>query len=85
MKCIRTCIACRKKDDKSNLIRIVASSNMGEAKIDTSQKENARGIYICNNSECIKKLLKMKNVNKVVKNGIEVGSLKRLLVEMEDM
>ena len=85
MKCIRTCIACRKKDDKSNLIRIVACLETGEAKIDASQKQNARGIYICNNPECINKLLKMKNINKVVKNGIEVGSLKRLLVEMEDM
>ncbi len=83
MKCIRTCIACRKKANKYDLIRI--TSDNGEAKFDVSKKENARGLYICNNKECIKKLLKMKNINKVIKNGIKADSLKRLLVEMEDM
>ena len=83
MKCVRTCVSCRKKDNKENLLRIISSQ--GVAKIDTTQKENTRGIYICNNKECIKKLLKMKNINKVVKNGVEAESLKRLLVEMEDM
>lgn len=58
---------------------------IGEAKIDNTQKYNARGIYICNTAECIKKLLKMKNINKVIKNDIKAESLKRLLVEMEDM
>lgn len=83
MKCQRMCIACRNKTDKDKLIRIV---NMyGKAKIDKIQKYNARGIYICNNIECIKKLLKMKNINKVIKNDINQDSLKRLLVEMEDM
>ena len=83
MKCQRMCIACRNKTGKDKLIRIV---NMdGQAKIDENQKYNARGIYICNNIECIKKLLKMKNINKVIKNDITHDSLKRLLVEMEDM
>jgi len=83
MKCIRTCIACRRKDNKYNLVRIISEN--GNAKIDKDGKENARGIYICNNKECIKKLLKMKNINKVIKNGIKAESLKILLCEMEDM
>ena len=83
MKCIRTCIACRKKDNKYNFIRIVSEN--GNAKIDKSGKENTRGIYICNNKECMKKLLKMKNINKVIKNNIKAESLKMLLCEMEDM
>ena len=58
---------------------------IGEAKIDKNQKCNARGIYICGEQECIKRLLKMKNINKVIKNEIKAESLKRLLVEMEDM
>lgn len=83
MKCIRTCIACRKKDNKYNLVRIVSEN--GNAKIDKDGKENARGIYICQDKECIKRLLKMKNINKVIKNGIKAESLKMLLSEMEDM
>lgn len=83
MKCIRTCIACRRKANKYELFRIV--SDKGEAKLDTNMNINARGIYICNNAECIKKSLKMKNINKVVKIDVKVDSLKRLLIEMEDM
>lgn len=82
-KCIRTCIACRKKANKSELIRIVAKDN--SAVIDKSQKENSRGIYICGSKECIKKLLKMKNMSKVIKNNVQAESLRKLLIEMEDM
>lgn len=83
MKCIRTCIACRKKDNKEVFIRIVSEN--GNAVIDKERKINKRGIYICNDKECIKKLLKMKNINKVVKNGINAEKFRSLLVEMEDM
>ena len=83
MKCIRTCIACRKKDDKKNLIRIISEN--GEAVIDKIQKANTRGIYICNNKECIEKLLKVKNINKIIKINVSEDDLKKLLVEMEDM
>ncbi len=82
-KCTRTCIACRKKANKSELIRIVAKDN--RAIIDVNQKENSRGIYVCDNKECIKKLLKMKNISKVIKNKIKAESLIKLLNEMEDM
>ena len=83
MKCIRTCIACRKKDDKKNLIRIISEN--GEAVIDKIQKANTRGIYMCNNKECIEKLLKVKNINKIIKINVSEDDLKKLLVEMEDM
>lgn len=83
MKFTRTCIACRKKDNKYNLLRIVSLN--GNAILDKDGKANSRGIYICRDKECIKKLLKMKNINKVIKNDIKSESLKMLLCEMEDM
>ena len=82
-KCTRMCIACRKRLNKNKLVRIVSKdSNAG---IDESKKENARGIYICTDKECIKKLLKMKNISKVIKNEVKAESLRKLLIEMEDM
>lgn len=74
---IRTCIACRAKKSKNELIRIVASE--GIARIDESQKENARGIYICNDENCINRLLKAKDLSKCIKIKTNTENLKELL------
>ena len=73
----RTCIACRKKQDKEELLRIVAIN--GEATLDKTQKENTRGMYICNNSSCIEKLLKAKDTKKCIKIHTTDISFKELL------
>ena len=58
MNSIRTCIACRKKGNKQDFLRIVARD--GIAAMDENKKENTRGVYICNCKECITRLLKAK-------------------------
>jgi hypothetical protein len=47
----RTCIACRKKIDKSQLTRIVRTLDEGVI-IDPSGKQNGRGAYLCHDSDC---------------------------------
>lgn len=74
---IRTCIACRAKKSKNELIRIVASE--GIARIDESQNENTRGIYICNDKNCINRLLKAKDLSKCIKIKTNTENLKELL------
>lgn len=66
MKCTRTCIACKKKGPKEEFIRIVADKN-GDSVIDYDQKINARGVYICNDSKCFERILKMKDISKILK------------------
>lgn len=66
MKCTRTCIACKKKGQKEEFIRIVADEN-GDNIIDYDQKINARGVYICNKRECFERILKMKDISKILK------------------
>lgn len=66
MKCIRTCIACKTKGQKEDFIRIVESSN-GDCIVDTEHKANSRGEYICNKKECFERILKMKDVSKLLK------------------
>lgn len=66
MKCTRTCIACRKKGPKEEFIRIVADET-GACMVDSTQKQNARGVYICNKHECIERILKMKDISKILK------------------
>ena len=61
---LRSCIACRKKQEKAQLIRIVSTEDK-KAIFDKTQKMNARGIYICKNIECLKKIQKGIEKNKV--------------------
>ena len=74
---IRTCIACRNKKQKSELLRIVSQN--GNAVLDETQKINSRGIYICNDSKCIAKLLKAKDITKCVKIKVKQESIQELL------
>ena len=77
MKKIRTCIACRTRKNKEQLLRIIAKDNT--AVIDETQKENTRGMYICNNADCINKLLKAKDITKCLKIDVTSESIKELL------
>lgn len=74
---IRTCIACRTKKSKNELIRIVVKD--GIPVIDEIQKENTRGIYICNDKNCINRLLKAKDLSKCIKINTNTENLKELL------
>ena len=77
MKEQRTCIACRNKNNKANLLRIVSVEN--EPILDTTHKINSRGVYICNNIECIQKILKMKNPSKILKIDVDKGKFIKLI------
>ncbi|MBQ8042925.1 MAG: YlxR family protein [Clostridia bacterium] len=77
MKSIRTCIACRAKKQKDELLRIIEKDNV--AVIDESGKANTRGMYICNSEACINKLLKAKDITKCVKINVTGESMKELL------
>lgn len=46
----RSCIACREKKDKRDLIRLVYSSTIVE--IDPKGKKPGRGAYLCSKYEC---------------------------------
>ena len=74
---IRTCIACRNKKQKNELLRIVSQN--GLAIVDDKQKTNARGMYICNDKSCISKLLKAKDITKCVKIDASKESIIELL------
>ncbi len=81
---IRSCILCRKKQDKKDLIRIV--QNDGFAVIDDKQKENKRGIYICNDTKCIDNCLKLIDKNKLnLKISVSHNSLKKLLENLKEI
>lgn len=62
----RMCAVCRKKGDKNSFIRVV-KDKQGNIEIDSSYKLNGRGVYICNEKECIEKATKTKVINRAFK------------------
>ena len=60
----RTCMGCNSKKDKKDLIRIVRNKE-GIISIDRTGKAQGRGAYICDNIECLNKVIKSKRLEKV--------------------
>ena len=59
----RTCMGCNEKKDKKDLIRIV-KTNKNEISIDRTGKQEGRGAYICNNVQCLEKVIKTKRLER---------------------
>lgn len=83
MKEKRTCIACRLKSDKSNLLRIVSINQ--EPMLDTTHKINSRGVYICNKRECIQRILKIKNHSKILKIDVDKEKFVKLIENLGEI
>lgn len=60
----RTCMGCNEKKDKKEFIRIVKNKE-GQISIDKTGKAQGRGAYICDNIECLEKVIKSKRIEKI--------------------
>ena len=65
----RMCLGCQERKDKRDLIRIVRSP-AGEISIDPTGKKAGRGAYICNNLECLNKVIKSKRLERSLEVAI---------------
>ena len=65
----RTCMGCNEKKDKNELIRIVKNKN-NEIHIDKIGKMDGRGAYICNDINCLEKVIKSKRLDRVLETKI---------------
>lgn len=63
----RSCVVCRTKKDKNELIRIV-KNQANEINIDESGKMPGKGAYICDSIECLEKGIK----SKALKRALEI-------------
>ena len=61
----RTCMGCSIKKDKKDLIRIV-KNRQNEINIDKTGKQEGRGAYICNDIQCLDKVIKSKRLEKTL-------------------
>jgi len=65
----RTCIGCREKKDKKDLIRIVKDKE-GNISVDKTGKANGRGAYICDDVTCLEKAIKSKSLQRTFETEI---------------
>ncbi len=62
----RMCIACRMGRDKNEFIRFVKLADGGVI-LDKTGKAMGRGAYVCNNTDCVKKAIKQRALNRAFK------------------
>lgn len=62
---LRTCMGCNAKKPKKELIRIVKNKE-DDIFIDTTGKADGRGAYICDDINCLEKVIKSKRLEKVL-------------------
>lgn len=67
----RTCMGCSVKNKKENLIRIVKNSETNTIQVDEFGKIQGRGAYICNNIDCLEKVIKNKRLERTLNKPIE--------------
>ena len=74
---LRTCIGCNEKRPKKELIRIVKQKD-GNVELDKTGKMEGRGAYICNNIECLNKVIKTKRLERTLDIQISEETYKNL-------
>ena len=79
----RQCMGCRERMDKKALIRVVRGTD-GSVSLDFSGKKAGRGAYICPKSECLKKAIKSKALDRALEVTIPQEVYDRLEKEMEE-
>ncbi len=66
---IRTCIVCRQKRDKRQLVRIVRTSVSGVL-VDPTGKQNGRGAYLCDQEQCWDQALNSRVLDQALKTEL---------------
>ena len=82
---LRKCVGCGEMKNKKELIRVIKTPEE-EIIIDVTGRKNGRGAYICNSSDCLRKAIKTKALERSLKSAIpkEVyEQLEKELIELE--
>ena len=79
----RQCIGCMTSRPKKELVRVVRAPS-GEISIDLVGKKPGRGAYLCPNSECLKKAIRAKALERAFDTRIPQEILDELVRTMEE-
>ena len=81
---IRTCIVCRKKEEKSQLARFVLGKD-NLLVIDADQKLPGRGAYTCVDNGCLLKALKKRHFLRALNGRICIDDQEVLLNKLAEL
>ncbi|HIS47958.1 MAG TPA: YlxR family protein [Candidatus Scybalocola faecigallinarum] len=81
---LRQCIGCGEMKSKKEMIRVIKTPE-GEIMMDATGRKNGRGAYICPSSECLKKAIKSKGLERSFKMNIPKEVYEQLTKEMESI
>jgi uncharacterized protein len=79
----RMCLGCRVNKDKKELIRVVRTPE-GAIELDATGKKPGRGAYICPSTECLKKAVKGKGLEKSLRRTLPEGIMDLLKDKLDD-
>ena len=78
---MRMCVGCREMKEKRELIRIVRTPE-GETMIDPTGKKSGRGAYVCRSSECLKRAIRQKQLERQLQVSLTEAVNEALMEEM---
>ena len=78
---MRMCVGCREMKEKRELIRIVRTPE-GETMIDPTGKKSGRGAYICRSSECLRRAIRQKQLERQLQVSLTDAVNEALMEEM---
>lgn len=81
---LRQCTGCGEMKTKKEMIRVIKTPE-DEIVIDATGKKNGRGAYICCSSECLKKAIKSKGLERSLKVSIPSEVYEELEKELEKL
>ena len=66
---LRQCTGCREMKPKNELVRVIRTPE-NDICLDKTGRVNGRGAYICQNTECLKRAIKTKGIERALKVNI---------------
>lgn len=78
---MRMCVGCREMQEKKDLIRVVRTPE-GEVALDFTGKKSGRGAYVCRQTECLRRAIKQKQLERQLQTTLSEDILEKLTEEM---
>lgn len=79
---LRMCAICRQQFPKRELIRLVKNAE-GQVSLDETGKKPGRGLYVCQNKDCLAQALKGGRLDKAAGARIDADILSKLKEKVE--
>ena len=78
---MRRCVGCREMKEKKELIRVVRSPE-GEVSLDPGGKKSGRGAYVCRSTDCLKRAIKPKQLERQLEVTLPPETVEALIAAM---